>query len=170
MRWPKKAWYGWYMYLPDEFVLRPEQSTGYHTFVEWHNDQCPHVSLRNRPGTNSLTFETAIMLGDFECADADTLVIGDLSKMKNRWIRFEIYAEWSVKNDGLFQIFLDGEEVLTFRGRNLTKGMEKKKNYFAFGDYLCCNSGVEGVREVKKSKIYFTGVKRATSREGLNLM
>ena len=54
---------------------------------------------------------------------------------------------------------------LTISGPTLTKGHEKI-NYFKFGIYLCCT---EDVARIKGTNLYFAGVKRAATREGLAL-
>jgi hypothetical protein len=86
-----------------------------------------------------------------------------MSKLVGQWHRFEAHVRWSTTDDGLAQIFLDGEMVVDFNGRTLSKE-KPKPNYFKYGVYLCCTGGTE---LVKPATVLYAGVSRADTREGL---
>lgn len=162
---PKQRWYGWDMYIPADFPLAPALgSGGYYTFVEWHNGQCPHISLRNSAeyGTQ-LYLETARVIGQWDCAPEKRIPIIDLKQLVNGWHRFEAFADWQRGPAGKFVLYVDGQEVLNYQGDTLTEGQEAK-NYFMFGVYLCCTTDAQKVRP---GELYFANVWRGKTREDL---
>lgn len=160
---PKTSWYGWYMYLPENFPLRGEQVKGQYMFAEFHNGQCPHIAFVNSTHEDeNLYFVTNRALGNYECDRDAQVKIGSLRSMRGKWTKFELYVDWS-KSDGVAQMFIDDVSVLSYKGRTLTKGHEDL-NFFAFGIYLCCTAGVE---KVVGTQVLFSNVRSAKTREGL---
>lgn len=160
---PRQQWYGWYMYLPKDFPLNGSQPSGQYIFAEFHNGQCPHIAISNQPGENNTLFlVTNRALGGSKCAQDTIIKVGNLEQMRGRWVRFEMYVDWS-KDDGKVELYIDGKATANFEGRTLTVGHERL-NYFMFGIYLCCTASVS---RVKDATLMFAGVKSAKARSGL---
>lgn len=156
------GWYGWYQYMPEDFVLAQDQpSGGYYTFAQWKNHGCAHVLLRNMVTDSMLFFETSVTKGD-DCGPRVRIPIIDLNKLKGGWHKFEAYAEWSHGDDGRFVLYIDGVKYLDYTGPNQTKGWEH--NYFQFGIYLCCTRDTDKVRP---STMYYANVSKSKKRENL---
>jgi hypothetical protein len=168
------GWYGWWMYIPSDFVLAENQpSKGYYTFAQWKNHGCPHVSFRNMPvhahpgvvenvDPNMLYIETSIQRADGECSAKARVPVISMDKIRGGWHKFEVYAEWSHGNDGRFVVYIDGKEYLDYKGSNQTVGWEH--NYFQFGLYLCCTNDTDKVRP---ATIYYANISKAKRRENL---
>ncbi len=161
----KKSWYGWDIFLPSDFPLRGTQVKGGLIFTEFHNGQCPHIMFGGRTDEfDGLYFITNRALGNYECEQTKRIRVASMQEMRGKWTRFELYVEWD-NVDGKALLFVDGNEVLDYSGRTLTLGHENL-NYFAYGIYLCCTAGVD---KVVDTNVYFSGIKRAATREGLEV-
>jgi hypothetical protein len=160
---PSRLWYGWYMYLPVDFPLSSKQVSGQYMFAEFHNGQCPHLALVNQTNeNNNLYLVSNRALGGYKCAQDMKIKVGNLQQMLGRWVRFEMYVDWS-KDDGKVELYVDGQAAVNFEGRTLTVGYEDL-NYFNFGMYLCCTAGLSLVKE---TNVLFAGVMSAKKRIGL---
>lgn len=160
---PKQQWYTWSMYLTPDFPLNNKQVNGQYEFAYFHNGQCPHFALSSQTWRDGgLYFSTNIALGDYECKKDAMIKVADLRSMRGKWVTFEAFVDWDVR-DGLVQLYIDGKQVLNFKGRTLTAGHEDV-NYFNFGIYLCCT---EGVDKVVDATALYAGIKSAGSRDKL---
>lgn len=160
---PKRQWYGWYLYLPSDFPLSGSQVSGQYAFASFHNGECPHLAIVNQTSdNNNLYLVSNRALGGNRCEQDVKIKIGNLKQMLGRWVRFEMYVEWS-KDAGKADVYIDGKAAANFDGRTLTAGYENM-NHFNFGIYLCCTAGVE---LVKDATVLFAGVRSASAREGL---
>ena len=161
---PKEAWYGWNMYFPANFPIGPEQAaTGLYSFAYWHNADCPHLGIVSDTGFGTkLRLQT--MTGSDECAPDTMIQIGDLKELRGKWLRFQVHTKWSTGDDGMTEVYLNGDQVASFKGRTLSVE-NPKRNFFKYGVYLCCTKGVE---LVTPATVLYTGVARSDTREGLN--
>ena len=135
---PKEAWYRWNVYLPNDFPIQPG---GKLTLGQFHNGECPHVSLISPGGSRDygmMYFETLKTGGQWNCETTQRIPFYSIQRLRGKWTEFVMFARWSNKSDGLFQIYIDGEQVLDYKGRTLTKGKENS-NYVKVGIYQCCN-------------------------------
>ena len=44
---PEQASYEWEIGFPSGFPVGPRQTSGYYTFGQWHNGECPHMNIGN---------------------------------------------------------------------------------------------------------------------------
>jgi hypothetical protein len=161
---PKQSWYGWYVYLPASFAYGVKQTKGNYEFTYWHNHQCPHLTFTSRgAGDDYLYLNTNSAIGNYDCAPGSKIKIADFKDLVGKWTRFEVFVNWANDDTGRAQVYLDGELAAELSRPTLTAGYEKI-NYFKFGIYLCCT---DNVANIKGTSLYFAGVKRAKTREGL---
>ncbi len=161
---PKSAWYGFSIFFPSDSTFGKKQTKGHQEFAYWHNEHCPHLSLKNFAGSDDiLAISTTIALGGYDCSDGPSLKIAEFKDLVGKWNRFEVFVNWSNNDSGEMKLFLDGKYVINYRGPTLTAGFENK-NYFKFGSYLCCTADV---KKVKEHRILYAAVKRAPTRDGL---
>lgn len=168
------GWYAWSMYIPNDFKTAEQQpAKGYYTFAQWKNHGCPHVSFRNVPRNaypgvvesvdpDMLYIETAHQLDNGDCKRKARIPVISMNKLRGGWHRFEVYAEWSHGDDGRFEVYVDGEKYVDFKGSNQTIGWDH--NYFQFGLYLCCSNDAD---KVHPSTVYYANISKSKEREKL---
>jgi len=162
---PQERWYGWYFYLPADFPLGNQQRAGgQYTLGQWHAGGCPHVMIVNAPAEDTMLYvQTLFDAGGYDCNRDERMPIADMRSLVGKWNRIEIFSRWAPR-DGKFIVYLNGEEVVNFTGRTLTKGREDTI-YFKYGIYHCCTRSLDLVGSYK---VYYTNVRAANTREGLN--
>ena len=66
-------------------------------------------------------------------------------------------VEGASDESGVFKLWLDGTQVLDYKGRTLTLGLERY-NFLKIGIYQCCNTGLnyQGKTKILPAKAYFT--------------
>ena len=158
---PKATWYRWNVFLPKDF---PIQEGGKLLLGQWHNGECPHVSFTS-PGkagsyngfsSGVLYFET-MKTWQGDCKDTQRIPFTSIKELRGKWTEFVMFARWSNKDDGKFQIYIDGELAMKWNGRTLTKGKESR-NYVKVGIYQCCN----GANPIKPANALFTTPERSS--------
>ena len=157
---PKESWYRWNVFLPNDF---PIQEGGKLLLGQWHNGECPHVSFTS-PGkagsyngfsSGVLYFET-MKTWQGDCKDTQRIPFTSIQELRGKWTEFVMFARWSNKADGKFQIYINGELAMNWDGRTLTKGKESR-NYVKVGIYQCCN----GDNPIKPASAMFTTPERS---------
>ena len=58
--------------------------------------------------------------------------------MRGKWTNFTLEMLWKNDETGIANLWLDGKQVLSHRGRTLTLQKENL-NYMKVGIYQCCN-------------------------------
>ena len=159
---PKSAWYGWEVFLPPNFPNARQQQNGKYLIGQWHNGQCPHLSVVNPKETNAVGFELLRARGNYECQRAKFVRLTSLSEMRGRWTKFEFFVRWD-EQKGEIIAYVDGIEKGRFNGRTLVKGLEDK-NSFRYGLYLCCT---DNINSIEPTFVRFSNVSRADAREML---
>ena len=159
---PKSAWYGWEVYLPSNFPSANHQQNGKYLLGQWHNGQCPHLSVVNRKESDSVGFEFLRTRGNYECQRAKFVKLTSLSKMRGRWTKFEFFVNWD-EGQGEVIAYVDGENKGQFRGRTLVEGLESK-NSFRYGLYLCCTDNID---LIEPTFVRYANVSRSDTRDGL---
>lgn len=168
------GWYGWWMYIPKDFVIAEEQpSKGYYTFAQWKNHGCPHVSFRNIPvnayvgvvenvDPDMIYIETLNQFPGQDCSRKARVPVVSIDELRGGWHKFEVYAEWSHSKDGRFVVYVDGVKRVDYTGSNQTEGWDE--NYFQFGIYLCCTKNVD---EIQPVSVFYSNVSKSPKREKL---
>lgn len=161
---PKQGWYGFAVYLPDDFPYGIKQADGYMQLFYFHNKQCQHISLANFAGKDdSLYLAFSNALGNYNCTPGPRLKVADFKNLVGKWSRFELFIKWAKDSSGRVMVYLNGKLVTEWRGPTFTPGLEST-NYAKFGIYLCCTQAVARVRD---ASLYFAAVRRAATRDGL---
>lgn len=161
---PAEAWYGVHVYFPKSFPIGGAQTRGHYEFFYWHNRQCPHLTFASDAGgSDQLYLQGNRALGNFDCEPTAKRPIISMKKLLGRWTKFETFVRWSSGSDGRVEVYVDGKLVLAEDGPTLVAGYETV-NYFKFGVYLCCTKDV-GL--IKEGSVYYAGVSRAKTRDGL---
>lgn len=151
---PKESWYRWNVYLPNDF---PIQQGGKLLLGQFHNGECPHVSFTSPGNANGILYFETMETWQGDCRDTVRIPFTSIQDLRGKWTEFVMFARWSNKSDGLFQIYLDGKLVVNHKGRTLTKGKENS-NYVKVGIYQCCN----GDNPILPASALFTTPERST--------
>jgi hypothetical protein len=155
-------WYGWSLYLPSDF---PHINPVYTALGQFHQEEGPATFLfekswrgliidRQRDGRAQQEVE---LLTDQE--------------LLGKWNKFEIHAKWSRKDDGYFDIYVNGELKYSWKGKTMYRTVVYQKYgvYRSFLSRYCLanekNCSVS--KEVPTQIAYYANVKRAKTREGL---
>ena len=159
---PKSAWYGWEVYLPSNFPSARQQQKGKYTIGQWHNGQCPHLSVVNPVESNAVGFELLRTRQNYECAREKFVGLTSLSEMRGRWTKFEFFVNWDEQN-GQIVAYVDGVKKAQFTGRTLVKSLADK-NSFRYGVYLCCTDNID---LIEHTFVRYANVSRSDTRDGL---
>ena len=151
---PKESWYRWNVFLPKDF---PIQEGGKLLLGQFHNGECSHVAFTSEGrDEGTIYFETSkTWQGD--CASTKRIPFTSIQKLRGKWTEFVMYSRWENNQDGQFVIYLDGVQVVNYKGRTLTKGKERD-NYVKVGIYQCCNGGYK----IKPASALFTTPERSS--------
>ena len=134
---PTQRWYSWNVYLPNDY---PIQNTGKLLLGQFHNSECPHLSFTSRgvdQDNGKLYYET-MKLWEDDCRATARKQITSIQKMRGKWTNFTLEMLWKNDETGIANLWLDGKQVLSHRGRTLTLQKENL-NYMKVGIYQCCN-------------------------------
>jgi len=149
---PKYQWYTWDVYLPEDF---PMQDSGKLLLGEFHNGECAHISFTSRGGDDKdkgvLHFET-MKLWNGDCKATSRIPITQIQDMRGKWTNFHLEMKWENNETGLANLWLNGKQVLAYKGRTLTLQKENL-NFMLFGLYQCCN---DRDKVIKPAMAYFT--------------
>ena len=158
---PKKQWYKWSVYLEEDY---PIQEGGKLSLGQWHSMECPHVKFNSYGSDNGKLYFDLRKTWEGDCKTTHRSYIGNLQEMRGKWTEFIIYAEWASDESGVFEIWLNGKQVLDYKGRTLTVGLERY-NYLKIGIYQCCNTGpnYQGKTKILPAKAYFTSPVRSST-------
>lgn len=151
---PKKQWYKWSVYLERDY---PIQEGGKLGLGQWHSMECPHVKFSSKGSDNGKLYFALRKTWQGDCKTTHRSYIANLQDMRGKWTEFVIYAEWASDESGVFKLWLDGTQVLDYKGRTLTLGLERY-NFLKIGIYQCCNTGLnyQGKTKILPAKAYFT--------------
>jgi hypothetical protein len=154
---PIERWYGYYMYLPDNFPindkpLRPVINQFQHWDIGHVNTHLPTIYLR-------------IVLGDLYMKNK---LIIENKDLVGKWNKIEYQIKWSIRNDGFLKIYHNNqlkysrENFVTLKGDYL---------YFKYGIYNWRDFGISYPYkyEFPDQTIYFAGVSASKKREDLKV-
>ena len=132
---PTHRWYSWNVYLPNDY---PIQNTGKLLLGQFHNRECPHLSFTSNNEDNGKLFYETMKLWKDDCKETVRKQITSIQEMRGKWTNFTLEMLWKNDETGIANLWLDGKQVLSHRGRTLTLQKENT-NYLKVGIYQCCN-------------------------------
>jgi hypothetical protein len=156
-------WYGWSLYLPSDF---PNLFPVMQTLGQFHQE--------GPSGCSSFLFEKnsrgLIIDRQFRCRAQDEVEILSDKELFGNWNKFEVHAKWSNKDDGYFDIYVNGELKYNWKGRTMNGSAVYMKYgvYRSFLSRYCSEHDCSGSKTVPTQIAYYANVKRAKTREGLS--
>jgi hypothetical protein len=150
-------WYGWSFYLAEDYPNVHPTKTALGQFHQ--HDSHPVWMFQNSSGGLSLDDQVTGRTRQYH-------KLIDQAELLGRWHRIEVHARWSRGDDGLFDVYVNGEEKVRYRGPTMSASI----TYFKYGVYRSFMSryrNAKGVGEVPGQTALYANVRRANTREGL---
>jgi hypothetical protein len=148
-------WYGWWIYVPKDYVnVHPTKVA----LGQFHQ--------RNGPPAFMFQNHTGGLMVDknFGNSFQREKILSD-DELRGTWNQIEVHAKWG--RDGFFAVYANGELKRVFEGVTANKPI-----YFKYGLYrsfLKRYKVLAKVNEVPTQIVYYSNVRRARTREGLQL-
>ncbi|WP_434355010.1 polysaccharide lyase [Parasalinivibrio latis] len=153
----KEYWYGWSIYFPEDYVNVYPTKVALGQFHQ-HKSH-PVWMFQNSSGGYHLDRQVRGYTEKY-----DELISEE--DLRGKWHKIEIHAKWQVDDSGFFKVWVNGEQKVDYKG----KTMSAHKVYFKYGVYRSYMSRYKlkhGTDSVPAQKVYFSNVKRGSSREAL---
>lgn len=150
-----EAWYGWNLYLPEDF---PNVFPTKTVLGQFHQ-------TRSHPLFMFLHTEAGLVLDDQLDRTKRNLLIPE-NRLRGRWHQIVIFARWRKDAGGLFRVFVDDELKSEHRGATVTAD----EVYLKYGVYRAFVSRYRTAHDtdtVPAQVAYFASVASASAREGL---
>jgi hypothetical protein len=153
-----EAWYGWSFYLPEDYpnVFPTKTALG-----QFHQ-QGSHPVWMFQNSSGGLSLDDQVTGGTrryHKLISQDDLL--------GRWHRIEVHARWTREDDGFFDVWVNGEQKVDYRGQT----MDADLVYFKYGVYRSFMSRYRNrynVKDVPGQTALYANVRRASTRAGLN--
>ncbi|WP_220151409.1 polysaccharide lyase [Thalassospira profundimaris] len=150
-------WYRWSLYIPTDFVdvsptkvaLGQFHQEGSHPAWMFEVDGAGY-HLDDHVTGRKPRYHTLIKAG----------------ALRGRWHDIVVFARWSKDSSGILRVWADNDLKFDYQGPTMTA----EKIYFKYGLYRSFVSRYQNANETDKvpaQTVYFTNVRRANSREGL---
>jgi len=152
-------WYGWSLYLPDDFDDLWPTRTRLGQFKEAPSS-----------GGGKPVFMFAVKRGGLYIEDGtgSGLKIFELSDLLGKWTKFEVFIKWS-KRSGAVAIYINDEPVFNVSGRPSL--IEAERGRMQYGIY---RAGISNYKSAHKTNtlptqsVYYSNVKIGATRESIN--
>ena len=152
-------WYGWSMYYPENYVSIYPSRTVHSSFQQnndtnwmFGNKKDDYLLIAKPDGNNGDKIKYKLISGE---------------NLRGKWHKVEVHSKWSNDDSGFFKVWVNGVQKVDYSGRTMTEEF----NHFRYGIaryHLSRYKDENDVEDVPPQKIYFSNVKRADTREGLN--
>jgi len=151
----KEFWYGWSIYFPEDYVSVPQYVTPY--LGQFH--------ARNKGERVVMPVITFVETSGVYRANGSA--IADKDELRGRWHKVELHVRWSETNDGFIRIYANGNEIFSLENSATTT---REQVTFKYGIYRGKEYSLRYPEnyEWPTQVVYFSNVKKALSREGLN--
>ena len=151
-----EAWYGWSIYFPADYpnVFPTKVALGQFHQAYSH----PVWMFQNGPG--------GYHLDDHISGTKKQYSLISEADLRGRWHTIEVYARWEKDNSGAFQVWVNGEQKVDYRGPT----MDADIVYFKYGVYrsfLSRYKKAQKVNALPPQTVYYSNVKRGKNRASL---
>jgi hypothetical protein len=154
----KQYWYGWSIYFPEDYpnVYPTKVALG-----QFHQDDGPPVWMfQNSSGGYHLDQQiSGQTIKYFE-------LLSD-KELRGQWHQVELHVGWAGDNTGFFNVWINGEQKVQYTGRTMNSDDRSYFKYGIYRTYLTRYMNRNSVNEVPAQKVYYSNVKRGSSREAI---
>jgi len=161
----REYWYGWSLYLPSDF---PHINPVYTAIGQFHQEGPGPMN-----GCAAFLFEKSvqglIIDRQINCRAQQEVELLSNQELLGKWNKFEIHAKWSTKEDGYFDVYVNGELKYSFKGKTMVGEViyQKYGVYRSFLARYCNKYDCSVSNQVPTQIAYYANVKRAKTREVL---
>ena len=167
-------WYGWYIYFPHDFInLAPAKVS----LGQFHQDESHPAWMFEH------TINGYFLVNQLAADSNEKSELIPETNLRGHWHKIEIQVVWQNNEQGQFNVWVNGESKVKYTGPT----MDAKRVYFKYGLYRAFvsryqSSGRTGVNTRKNintsekpsvltpsQKVYFSNVKRASTRNDLKI-
>ena len=152
-------WYGWNIYFPENYINIYPTKTALGQFHQ--RSSHPIWMFDNASSSGGYMLEETV--SDYARTRHKLISEEDL---RGKWQKIEVHAKWSRSDTGVFQVWVNGDLKLDYKGKTMTA----KEVYFKYGvyrSYMVNYKAENKVSEVPAQTVYFSNVKKGHAREGL---
>jgi hypothetical protein len=152
-------WYGWSIYFPEDYINIYPTKTALGQFHQKDSDPIWMFHNADRAGGYKVVGTVGNLL-----KTKQTLISEE--DLRGQWHKIEVHAKWSRSDTGVFQVWVNGELKLDYKGRTMTA----KQVYFKYGvyrSYMVNYKAENKTSEVPAQTVYYSNVKKSHAREGL---
>jgi hypothetical protein len=152
-------WYGWSIYFPENYINIYPTKTALGQFHQIDADPIWMFDNASRSGGYKVVGTVGNLL-----KTKQTLISEE--DLRGQWHKIEVHAKWSQSDTGVFQVWVNGDLKLDYKGKTMTA----KEVYFKYGvyrSYMVNYKAENKVSEVPAQTVYYSNVKKGHTRENL---
>jgi len=108
-------WYGWAFMIPEDYIVNPENGTGFNVIAQWHEQtgdpdnpstSNPPLSIvyGSRDGQTGIGFKYGLN-------DVNRHFMAEIAIEKGVWYDLVYHIGWSMAEDGYTEVWLNGESI-----------------------------------------------------------
>ena len=152
-------WYGWSIYFPENYINIYPTKTALGQFHQKDSDPIWMFHNADRAGGYKVVGTVGNLL-----KTKQTLISEE--DLRGQWHKIEVHAKWSRSDTGVFQVWVNGDLKVDYKGKTMT-AQETLFKYGVYRSYMVNYKAENKVSEVPAQTVYFSNVKKGHAREGL---
>jgi len=150
-------WYQWYLYVPLGYPNIYPTKTALGQFHQVNGT--PVFMFQNHKG--------GLYLDDQQRERYYKLI--DKDDFRGRWHKFTLNVHWTKNGDGFFKVWVNDELKAEINRSTMNKDYTYLK-YGIYRSYISRYKNAAGVKDVPGQIVYYAGVKKAKTREKLDVI
>lgn len=152
-------WYGWSIYVPDDYVNIYPTKTNLGQFYE--HGKGPVFMFQNGGGGYSVDRQYRKHTYEYKKIIAD-------EDLKGKWHDIVVNAVWSSDDNGKFQVWVDGVEQYSYTGRT-TQGGSVRFVYGVYRSFISRYKTIKNTDVMPTQVVYFDEIRHGMSREDVDI-
>ena len=128
-------------------------------YGQFHQEDCQPVFMFNEHGGGYRLSIDQQLIGYGE----KTIRLLSAQDFVGRWNDIVVHAHWTKKDNGWMKVWVNGEEKVDYVGKTIAC----TKVYFKYGVYRSFISRREDLTKTVTTTVYYDGVVRSKSKEGM---
>ena len=151
-------WYGWSIYFPENYINIYPTKTALGQFHQKDADPIWMFDNASRSGGYRV-------VGSVNLLKTKQTLISE-EDLRGQWHKIEVHAKWSRSDTGVFQVWVNGDLKVDYKGKTMT-AQETLFKYGVYRSYMVNYKAENKVSEVPAQTVYYSNVKKGHTRENL---
>ena len=151
-------WYGWSIYFPENYINIYPTKTALGQFHQKDADPIWMFDNASRSGGYRV-------VGSVNLLKTKQKLISE-EDLRGQWHKIEVHAKWSRSDTGVFQVWVNGDLKVDYKGKTMT-AQETLFKYGVYRSYMVNYKAENKTSEVPAQTVYFSNVKKGHTRENL---